>query len=120
MTVIYLLIGLGAGVLSGLFGIGGGVVIVPALVGIGGFTIHRATGTSLAALLLPVGILGAIEYHRQGHVDVKAALVVAAGLAIGAWFGARGAQQIDSATLQRGFALFLVAIAVRMWLKAGG
>ncbi len=119
MTIVYLLIGLGAGVLSGLFGIGGGVVIVPALVGLGGFSIHRATGTSLGALLLPVGMLGAIEYHRQGHVDIRAALLVALGLATGAWFGARGAQHVDSATMQRAFAVFLLAIAVRMWLKAG-
>lgn len=119
MTFVYLVIGLGAGVLSGLFGIGGGVVIVPALVGLGGFSIHRATGTSLGALLLPVGILGAVEYHRQGHIDVRASLLIALGLATGAWFGARGAQHLNSATMQRAFAAFLVIIAVRMWMKAG-
>lgn len=112
--------GLGAGVLSGLFGIGGGVVIVAALVGVATFPMHKATGTSLAALLLPVGILGVMEYWRAGSVDVRAALLLAAGLLLGAWVGARWAQQISGTTLQRAFAVFLVVIAVRMWIKAGG
>ncbi|HRX17566.1 MAG TPA: sulfite exporter TauE/SafE family protein [Gemmatimonadales bacterium] len=102
-----------------MFGIGGGVVIVAALVGVAGFPIHKATGTSLAALLLPVGLLGAMEYWRRGHVDLKAAMIIAAGLAIGAWFGARAAQHVNGTTLQRGFAIFLVLIAARMWMKAG-
>lgn len=105
--------------LSGLFGIGGGVVIVAALVALAGFPIHKATGTSLAALLLPVGLLGAMEYWRQGNVEFRAAAIIAAGLAVGAWFGARAAQHVSGATLQRGFAIFLVLIAARMWFKAG-
>lgn len=105
--------------LSGLFGIGGGVVIVAALVGLAGFPIHKATGTSLAALLLPVGLLGAREYWRQGHVDIRAATIIAIGLALGAGFGARAAQHVSGATLQRGFAIFLVLIAARMWFRAG-
>lgn len=119
MIILHLVIGFMAGVLAGLFGIGGGVVIVPALVAFSGFSIHRATGTSLGALLLPVGLLGTIAYYRQDHIDLRASLLIAVGLAAGAWFGARGALQFDSATMQRAFAVFLVAIAVWMWLKAG-
>jgi uncharacterized membrane protein YfcA len=96
------------------------VVIVAALVGLAGFPIHRATGTSLAALLLPVGILGVLEYWRAGHVDLKAGAILAAGLFLGVWVGARWAQQLTGATLQRAFAVFLVVIAIRMWVKAAG
>ena len=113
------LVGLAAGVLSGLFGIGGGIVIVAALVAVARFPIHNATGTSLAALLLPVGVLGVMEYWRGGHVDVRAAGIIAAGLLLGTWIGARWAQDIPQVTLQRGFAILLLVIAVRMWIKAG-
>lgn len=95
------------------------MVIVAALITFAKFPIHKATGTSLAALLLPVGALGAWEYWRQGNVDLPAAMIIAVGLAIGAWFGARLGQQVSGPTLQRAFAVFLVVIAVRMWVKAG-
>jgi uncharacterized membrane protein YfcA len=119
MLLFFLALGLLAGVLSGLFGIGGGVVIVAALATVAKMPIHTATGTSLAALLLPVGLLGAREYWRVGHVDMRAALLIALGLSIGAWFGARYAQTLTPTALQRGFAVFLAVMAVRMWVKAG-
>ena len=87
--LVFILIGLGAGVLSGLFGIGGGVVIVPALMLVAAMKPQMATGTSLGALLLPVGALGVYEYYRAGHFNVRASLLVAIGLFIGAWFGAK-------------------------------
>ncbi|HRP07121.1 MAG TPA: sulfite exporter TauE/SafE family protein [Gemmatimonadales bacterium] len=111
--------GLAAGILSGLFGIGGGVVIVAALVSLAKFPIHKATGTSLAALLLPVAVFGVLEYWKGGHVDIRAAALLAVGLLVGAWIGARFALQLNGVTLQRAFSVFLVAIAVRMWIKAG-
>lgn len=116
-----LLLGLGvvAGVLSGLFGIGGGVVIVSALVLVGRWPIMLATGTSLGALLLPVGLLGALEYQRRGLLDFKASALIALGIFLGAWFGARLALGTPPATLQRLFAVFLVVMAVRMWIGAG-
>lgn len=114
----FVLIGLGAGVLSGLFGIGGGVVIVPALVFLAQMAQKTATGTSLAALLLPVSALGAWEYYKTGSLDVRAALLIAPGLAIGAFLGAKIALQLPSRELQRAFALFLVAVAGRMWVAA--
>jgi uncharacterized protein len=119
MTWIFLVIGLAAGVLSGLFGIGGGVVIVPALLLLGRLPMITATGTSLAALLLPVGALGAWEYYRHGHLNIPAAALIALGLFLGAWFGARLAQDVSGPTLRRLFALFMVAVAIRLWLGAG-
>jgi len=114
----FLTIGLAAGLLSGLFGIGGGVVIVPALVLVGKFLPERATGTSLAALLLPVGGLGAWYYYQHGHVDVRAALWIALGLFVGAWLGAHVALRLPARDLQRAFAIFLVFVAIHLWITS--
>ena len=118
MIALFLVIGFAAGILAGLFGLGGGIIIVPALTLGAGMSAPRAIGTSLGALLLPVGILAAREYWDAGNIDVRAALLVAAGITIGAWVSARYAQHVPPATLQRGFALLLVVMAARMWLKA--
>jgi len=115
MTILYILIGVAAGVLSGLFGIGGGVVIVPALLLVGRMTPLAATGTSLGALLLPVGALGAWEYYRKGQLDLRIALLLALGLFFGAFFGAKVAQMLTPVQLRRGFAVFLVLVAIRVW-----
>ena len=111
-------IGLAAGVLSGLFGIGGGVLIVPALMLIAKMAPQMATGTSLGALLLPVGALGAWQYWRSGQIDLRASLWIASGLFIGAWFGAKIALSLSPLALKRAFAIFLVVMAVRIWLSA--
>jgi uncharacterized membrane protein YfcA len=115
MGWIFLLIGIGAGVLSGLFGIGGGVVIVPALIYIARMQPQAATGTSLAALLLPVGALGAWEYYRNGNLNVAAGLLVALGLFVGAGIGAKLSLQLSPTALRRAFAVFLALVAIRMW-----
>lgn len=114
---IYLLIGLGAGVLSGLFGIGGGVVIVPALIFLARMQPQTATGTSLAALLLPVGALGAYEYYKHGQLNIVAAALIALGLFLGAGVGARFSLMLSGVTLRRAFAVFLALIAIRMWFS---
>jgi uncharacterized protein len=116
--MLFIAIGLGAGVIAGIFGIGGGIVIGPALILLAKFQPQTATGTSLGALLLPVGALGAWEYWRRGHVDIAASLWIALGLFLGAWFGARFAQSISGPQLQKAFAIFLVLIAIRVWIKA--
>lgn len=118
MSVAFIVIGLVAGVLAGLFGIGGGLVIVPALVLVARMPTQVATGTSLGALLLPAGLLGALVYYRAGNLNVKAALLITLGLFIGAWLGAQVAQEIRTPTLTRMFAVFLLAVAVRMWFEA--
>ncbi|MBA3893132.1 MAG: sulfite exporter TauE/SafE family protein [Gemmatimonadales bacterium] len=119
MVVTYVAIGVVAGILSGLFGIGGGMLIVPALIILVHFPLKLALGTSLGALLLPVGILGAYTYHQHGNLDVRAALLLGLGLLLGAWGGARLAHVLPPATLQRMFAVFLVIAAARLWLGAG-
>jgi len=113
--LLFLAIGLLAGVLSGLFGIGGGVLIVPALLLLARMEPVVATGTSLSALLLPVGALGAWEYYRNGNTNLLAAFCIAAGIFVGAYFGARYAQGLSPVALRRGFAVFLAVVAVKMW-----
>jgi len=106
-------IGLAAGVLSGLFGIGGGIVIVPMLILFVGLTTTQAAGTSLAALVLPVGALGALEYWRGGFVDLGFAAVLAVGLLLGAYLGARLGISLPVEVVQRGFGVLLVIVGVR-------
>jgi uncharacterized membrane protein YfcA len=119
MVPLFLAIGLLAGVLSGLFGIGGGILIVPSLIFLAKFSTKMALGTSLGALLLPVGLLGAYTYYRDGNLHIRASLLIALGLFFGAWVGARLAQQLSGATLQRMFAVFIVLMAIRLWFEAG-
>jgi uncharacterized membrane protein YfcA len=114
----FVLIGLVAGVLSGLFGIGGGVIIVPTLILLAHMKPHLATGTSLGALLLPVGLLGAWQYYRQNSLDIRIALWIALGLTLGALLGAFLALRLPARELQRFFAIFLLIIAIRMWMTA--
>ncbi len=114
VILVALAIGLGAGVLSGLFGIGGGVVIVPALVLGLGFEQKTAVGTSLGALILPVAALSVAQYHKAGHVDVRTALLIAAGIFVGSLLGARVALGTSDLLLRRLFAVLLVAVAVRL------
>lgn len=114
----YFAIGIIAGLLSGFFGIGGGIVIVPALMLIARLKPETAAGTSLAALLLPVGALGAWHYYRNGHVEVRAALWIAVGLLLGAWLGAVIALRLPVKELQRAFALFLCVVAAQLWFSA--
>jgi len=115
MTLIFIVVGLFAGVLAGLFGIGGGVLIVPALILFAKLPPITATGTSLGALLLPVGALGAFEYYRKGNLNIPAALWIALGLFFGAWVGAKLAHQLSPLQLRRAFAVFLVIIAGKVW-----
>jgi uncharacterized protein len=109
-------IGLAAGVVSGLFGVAGAVVIIPGLLFVG-LPQHTANGTSLAALLLPVGLLGALEYYKRGQVNIPYAAVIAAGLFVGALLGAKLAGTLGDAALRKAFAVLLMLVAVRLLLR---
>jgi uncharacterized membrane protein YfcA len=115
--LIGIAIGLVAGILSGLFGIGGGILIVPTLVLLG-LSQREATGTSLAALLMPVAILGVMEYGRRHEIRVVYAVGIAIGLFAGAYFGANWAGKLSNQTLQRGFGVLLIVAAVRFLIFA--
>jgi uncharacterized protein len=118
MALLFLAIGLAAGLLSGLFGIGGGIIIVPALLLVGRMQPSTATGTSLGALLLPVGALGAWQYYKNGHLDIRAALLIALGIFIGAYLGALATQGLNPMVAKRAFAVFLVVVSIRIWTTA--
>ncbi|MGA3262582.1 MAG: sulfite exporter TauE/SafE family protein [Terracidiphilus sp.] len=115
VTWMMLLVGLVVGMVSGVVGIGGGVLFVPALIWLLGMSQHKAQGTSLGALLAPVGLFAFMEYYRKGNADLRVALLLAAGFLVGGYFGAAGAQHIPEVWLRRIFAVTLVAIGGRMW-----
>lgn len=109
---LLLMIGLVSGVASGLFGVGGGILIVPGLIYLAGYSQHAATGTSLAILLPPVGLAAVVEYYRHGNVDLKAALIVAAALFVGGWCGAVIANHIAGPYLRLAFGIFVVTMGI--------
>jgi uncharacterized membrane protein YfcA len=113
-----ILIGLGAGTLSGMFGIGGGVLIVPALMYGLGFSQKTATGTSLAILLPPIGIAAVMQYYRSGHVDFRAGLLIAASMLLGGWLGAKFALPIDPKVMKGLFGAFLVLLGAYLLFDA--
>jgi uncharacterized protein len=111
LIVLMILIGLFSGIASGIFGIGGGVMIVPALIYLAKFSQHAAIGTSLAILLPPVGLMAVMEYYRHGNVDLKAALIVAVAFMVGGWIGALLANQIINAhVLKLLFGIFVLGL----------
>jgi uncharacterized protein len=110
----YLILGLLAGALSGLVGLGGGFVIVPALVFIFGFSQHQAQGTTLALLVPPIGLLAAWTYYRQGFVDIRVAGLIAVGFVVGSLLGARYAMTLSNETLEKVFGVALVLIGLKM------
>ncbi|MHB8512805.1 MAG: sulfite exporter TauE/SafE family protein [Actinomycetota bacterium] len=112
-----ILLGIGAGVLSGLFGIGGGLVIVPVLVLVG-MSQHEASGTSLAALLAPVALFGVLQYAHRGQINWTIGITIAIGMILGTYFGARYAGRISNYTLQRSFGAFMVVAGLRFLLFA--
>lgn len=110
-----LIIGLVAGIAGGMFGIGGGAIMVPAMVLLMGLDQKFATGTSIAAQIMPIGLLGAGVYWKNGNINIKYALIIAIGLLIGNYFGALFANQphISSATMKKMYGVFLFIIGAR-------
>jgi len=115
MTYLPLLgIGLLAGVFAGMFGIGGGLIIVPGLLYLVKAKELEAIGTSLAALIPPVGLLGAFEYYRNGYINIRYAALIALGLFLGSYFGARIMMPLPPVLIRRIYAVFLFVVATRM------
>lgn len=116
-SVLIALIGVTAGLLGGMFGLGGAIIIIPALVMVLGYSQQMAQGTALLMMVLPAGALAAFQYYQKGFVDVKAALILAAFFFIGGYFGAKFATQIPQDILKKAFAVLLVGIAIKMWFQ---
>lgn len=112
-----LAVGIFVGMLSGLIGVGGGIVLVPILVYAFKMDQHLAQGTSLAMLLPPTGILAFLEYYKAGHADLKLGLVMSAGVFLGGYLGGLWAQQIPAPMLRKVFAVVLAAVAVKMFFQ---
>jgi uncharacterized membrane protein YfcA len=114
-TILLLaIIGLAAGVLSGMIGIGGGIIIVPALILILGFTQQQAQGTSLGLLLLPVGILAVLNYYKQGYIDIKVVAIMSVTFILGGWLGSKLSLSLPQETVKKVFAVVLLLIAGKM------
>src|SRR5215217_7764336 len=114
IIIILILIGLFAGMLSGMIGVGGGIVIVPALIFFLGFNQHEAQGTSLGLLLLPIGILAVFNYYHKGYIDAKYVGIMAIGFLLGGFFGSKIALAISEVALKRIFAIILFYTAFKM------
>jgi uncharacterized protein len=111
------LLGMLAGILSGLSGIGGGVIIVPALIYLFGYSVHLAQGTTLALLVPPIGIIAAWTYYQRGYVDIKVAAIIAVSFMGGSIFGSQAAIMMSETTLRRIFAVVLVIVAMEMFFE---
>ena len=116
--IILILIGVAAGMLSGLVGIGGGILIVPGLIYLLGYSQKLAQGTSLGVLLLPVGILAVMQYYKSGYVDVKALLIIAAAFVIGGYFGSKLALSLPQATVKKVFAIFMIVMGIKLFIDS--
>src|ERR1700741_4288453 len=112
--LILLVVGLAAGMLSGMVGVGGGIIIVPALVYFLGFTQHSAHGTTLFMFLFPMGILGVMNYYKAGHVDWKAALFICTTFVAGSYFGSKWAVSLDQVTVKRIFGALIIIMGAKM------
>jgi uncharacterized membrane protein YfcA len=118
LLVQLVVLGLVSGVFVGMFGIGGGAVMVPAMVLLLGLDQKLASGTSLAAQILPIGLFGAAVYYQNGNINIKYALLIGIGLVIGAFFGAKftNMQSISSETIKNIFGVFLIVVGLRYLL----
>ena len=113
-VILIVLVGLAAGILSGLVGVGGGIIIVPALIFLLGFSQHQAQGTSLGILLLPAGIFAAINYYKQGYIDIKVVLILFVGFLAGGYLGSKISLNLSESVIKKIFAIVLIFIAGKM------
>lgn len=117
VIIILVLIGLVTGAVSGMLGIGGAIILVPALIFIMGFSQHEAQGTSLAMMLPPIGLLAAYNYFKAGHVNIKFALILAIAFIAGSYFGSKLAIALPQAVLKKIFAILLLLVAAKLLLS---
>jgi len=115
--VLYVVLGVVAGMASGLIGIGGGIIVVPALIYIFGFSQHAAQGTTLAMLIPPIGLLATWAYYKQGYVNIPVAGLLCLGFVLGGYFGAKLAIGFPEVMLRKIFGVFLLVIAGYMIIK---
>ncbi len=118
VILILVLIGLTAGIFGGMVGLGGGVIMIPAMVFLLGMSQLEAQGTSLAIMLPPIGIFAAINYYKAGHIDWRYALIIAAAFTVGGYFGSKIALNIPADLVRKIFAISVIAIALRMFFKS--
>lgn len=111
---LLVVIGLVAGAFSGMVGLGGGIIIIPALVYLLGVDQHTAQGTSLALMLPPIGLLAAINYYKSGAINLTYALIIATAFFIGGYFGSKVALSLPENTVRRVFAIFIIVVGIRM------
>ncbi len=114
VIIILLLTGIAAGMLGGMVGVGGGIIIVPALVYFLGMSQFSAQGTSLALIMFPVGILGVLQYYKEGHVDFHMVLILAIGFILGSFLGSKISLSLPQETVKKGFAVLMILIAIKM------
>jgi uncharacterized membrane protein YfcA len=115
--IILLLIGLVAGLLSGFLGVGGGIIVIPALVMLLGYSQKQAQGTSLGFLLLPIGILAVINYYKAELIDLKAVALMAITFVIGSYFSSKAAIELPEFWLKKGFAVLLLFYAIKLFME---
>jgi uncharacterized protein len=112
--LLYVFVGLLAGIVSGAFGVGGGIVLVPVFTLFFGLSQHQAQGTALTIMLLPVFLLAVLRYYQEGHVNIPIVIFAAIGFTVGAFFGAHVVQAVPDANLRRAFGILLVLAGLRM------
>ncbi len=115
--ILFIIIGLVAGIISGLLGIGGATIIIPALIFLLGYDQKMAQGTTLFLMLFPIGLLATLEYYNAGYVKIKEGIIIALFFLFGGWIGSKLALNIDSNILKKAFSIFLIFIALKMFFK---
>jgi hypothetical protein len=114
LIISLIFVGICAGMLSGLVGVGGGIILVPAMVFLLGFSQMNAQGTSLALIMFPVGIFGVLQYYKHGYVDFKIVPIIAIGFVVGSFWGSRISTHLPQETIKKIFATLLFVIAIKM------
>lgn len=115
MLIALIIVGIITGAISGILGIGGGIIMVPAMVYLLGFTQQQSVATSLAVMLPPVSIFAVMNYYKAGFVDIKSALVIMCAFLIGSYFSSKIAISLPETAIKKGFAVLLVIVAIKMF-----